>query len=263
MFRLSSMEAQASDISRKILVTFGALVSCLLAAAAWAQSPGPLDGRLFGNQNGTILVVTLHGDLSDGGNATYHYDIARDIAGRNANVLAMGILRPGYTDGQGRQSSGSNNGRRDHYSRRNNQLVAATIENVRNATGVSRVIAIGHSGGAAQLGAIIGSNPGLIDTAILVSCPCDISRWRQMRGRGAWTNSQSPSEFARRVPNSTRVIAVSGANDDNAFPVLAQTYIAQLQGRGVQATYVEVPGAGHNYSRLSSTVQQIALQAMR
>ena len=239
------------------------IAACLLSAAASAQSPGPLEGRLFGNQNGRVLVVTLHGDLSDGSDASYHYDIARGIAGRNNNVLAMGILRPGYADGQGLRSRGSNNGRRDHYTRRNNQLVADTIQNLRNATGATQVIAIGHSGGAAQLGVIIGSNPGLIDTAILVSCPCDITRWRQMRGRGAWNSSLSPSDFVRRVPASTRVIAVTGANDDNTVPVLAQTYIAQLQSRGISAAYVEVPGAGHSYGQMSGTVQQLALQAIR
>ncbi len=248
----------------RLLLAFSlALLLSLITSTAFAQSPGPLQGRLFGNQQGSVLVVTLHGDLSDGSNATYHYDIAQQIAGRNRNVIAFGMLRPGYADGQGLQSPGSNNNRRDHYTRRNNQLVAETIQNLRSATGASQVIAIGHSGGAAQLGAVIGRFPGVVDVAVLVSCPCDISRWRQMRGRGNWSNSQSPSRFVGNVPASTRVIAVTGANDDNAFPVLAQTYIAQLQSRGVPASYVEVSGAGHSYGGLRSTVQNVVLREIR
>lgn len=235
----------------------------LLGQGAIAAGPGPLAGRVFGNGS-EVLFVALHGDLSDGGNADYQHGIAERIARANSNVTAFGLVRPGYRDGAGNASPGSNNNRRDHYTRQNNALVADTIANLKAAIGARRVVALGHSGGAAQLGAIIGSHPGLIDSAILVSCPCDIARWRQMRGRGAWSKSQSPSSLVRRVPSATRVIAVTGAGDDNAFPVLAQNYIGALQKRGVPSAFIEVPGAQHSYgSALRGAAERLANQEIR
>ena len=229
---------------RVLLVAFFTLA---LSSLASAQIPGPLAGTMFGSGQ-RALVVVLHGDLSNGRDATYHRSFAEDIARRNSGVVAVALVRPGYSGGRGLQSAGSNNNRRDHYTRRNNDLVAESIRALQRATGARRVIVVGHSGGAAQVGAIIGRFPQLVDSAVLVSCPCDIGRWRSKRGRGAWQNSESPSQFASRVPRSTRVIAVVGSNDSNTAPVLSQEYIAGLQARGVPAGVTVVRGASHDFN---------------
>lgn len=230
------------------------------ASLAVAQSPGPLQGKLFGNRGGSILVVTLHGDLSSGANAEYQYDIAERIASAAPNVLAFGLIRPGYMDDSGLKSKGSNNNRRDNYTARNNKLVADTIANLRAETNVEHVIALGHSGGAAQLGVIIGRFPGLIDSVVLVSCPCDLAKRSRMHGHSFKGKSQSPNRFAARVPSTTRVIAVTGANDDNTFPVLAYDYVAKLTKRGATAQFIEVPAAGHNYGSALRRVAESAVE---
>src|SRR5262249_48253881 len=51
------------------------------------------------------LVVVLHGD-SPFSRPRYQYDMAHMIARENASVVAVGVLRPGYTDPSGNRSSG-------------------------------------------------------------------------------------------------------------------------------------------------------------
>ncbi|MDW3118416.1 MAG: alpha/beta hydrolase [Roseovarius pacificus] len=179
-------------------IQLAALLVLGLASMAMAQSPGPLNGQVFGSGN-RALVVVVHGDVSKGGPATYHYDLARRIADQNRGVTVFALVRPGYTGQSGAKSPGSNNGRRDHYTKQNNALVAKTIQNLAKATGNSKVIGIGHSGGAAQVGAIAGMYPGLIDSAILVSCPCNITEWRAKRGKSAWRNSLSPHTYIKHA----------------------------------------------------------------
>ena len=38
---------------------------------------------------------------------------------------------------------------------------------------------------------------------------------------------------------------ITGGNDGNTKPVLARDYVASLKGKGIDATYIEVPGVGH------------------
>lgn len=241
-----------------LVVLLAAVFTLAFASLAAAQIPGPLAGSIFGSGQ-RALVVVLHGDLSNGRDATYHRSFAEDIARRHGDVTAVALIRPGYSGGRGLQSAGSNNNRRDHYTRANNDLVAESIRALQRATGARRVIVVGHSGGAAQVGAIIGRFPQLVDSAVLVSCPCDIGRWRSMRGRSAWQNSESPSQFASRVSRSTRVIAVVGANDSNTAPALSQDYVAALQARGVPAGMMLVRGASHDFN---GSLRSAALSAV-
>ncbi|MEQ9260787.1 MAG: prolyl oligopeptidase family serine peptidase [Roseovarius sp.] len=234
----------------------------LLATMSLAQSPGPLDGKMFGSGN-RALVVILHGDVSNGGPANYHYALAQRIAQANPGTSVFAMLRPGYTDGKGGKSPGSNNNRRDHYTQANNALVAKTIQNLARQTGASRVLGIGHSGGAAQLGAIAGMYPGVMNNVILAACPCNVPEWRASRGKSDWSNSLSPHSFAGKVPRGTRVFALVGTKDTNTRPALSEAYVAALKARGVPAQLVPVNGAGHNFGGLERSVEQLANQILR
>lgn len=230
-----------------------------IASMATGQSPGPLNGQMYGAGN-RALVVVVHGDVSKGGPATYHYDLARDIAKQGKNVSVFALVRPGYTGEKGQKSPGSNNGRSDHYTRQNNALVAQTIQNLAKSVGTSKVIAIGHSGGAAQLGAIAGMYPGLLDSVILVSCPCNIPAWRAKRGKSAWKNSISPHDHVQSIARGTRILAVVGDKDTNTLPEFSEAFVDAAKARGLPAAYVLVKGASHGFDRLQGTVGQLALQ---
>lgn len=228
----------------------------LVPFAAAAQTAAPLAGAVFGTGK-SALVVVLHGDLSDGSAADYHRRFAESLARSNPGITAVALIRPGYSDSEGRTSPGSHNGRRDHYTARNNDLVAQTITGLKRQVRPQRTITIGHSGGAAQLGAVIGRNPGLIDSAILVSCPCNVTEWRSMNRRPLWTDSESPHSYIPRVAKKTRIIAITGRNDRNTHMSLAETYVASARARGIDAHFVPV-GGGHNFRDLQRAVAQVA-----
>ena len=59
---------------------------CLAAATYGASTAGA----------SPALVVVLHGDVSSGGPADYHFWTARNLAG--PGVVSVALLRPGYSD---------------------------------------------------------------------------------------------------------------------------------------------------------------------
>jgi pimeloyl-ACP methyl ester carboxylesterase len=251
------------------------LLACLLWISAAAHAACPPDSRItdwvfggglcqavktFGNEaDATTLIVVVHGDISDGGAATYHIAFAETLARPGAIVVAL--TRPGYTDDQGRISEGHTLGRRDNYTPRNIAAVGGAIAALKHYYGPRRVIYVGHSGGAAIGGVLIGRSRGLIDAAVLISCPCDIPRWLRERRQPAWRRSESPSFHVGRVPRATRVAVIAGDADTNTFPAQAEDYIERLTRRGVDARFVVVEGAGHGLSGLGAAATK-AVDAM-
>ena len=49
-----------------------------------------------------ILVIVVHGDVSDGSPATYHYRFAQMAAAAISDTVVAAVLRPGYSDGEDR-----------------------------------------------------------------------------------------------------------------------------------------------------------------
>jgi dipeptidyl aminopeptidase/acylaminoacyl peptidase len=203
-----------------------------------------------------LLIVVVHGDISDGGAATYHIDFARTLARPGAVVVAL--TRPGYTDDRGRTSEGHTYGRQDNYTADSIAAVRGAITALKTHYHPRRVIYVGHSGGAAIGGVLIGKSRRLIDAAVLVSCPCDIPRWLRERRQPVWSRSESPSRYAARISPTTRVIVIGGEKDTNTFPAQASSYVGSLQRRGIDARFVPVAGAGHGLSSLgAATVREL------
>jgi len=237
----------------KIIGGFISLYVMLVAVIATAQTyePQPLQGKMFGSGSRAI-VVFLHGDVSGGGPANYHYGMAEILTALEPNVTAIGLIRPGYQDGQGRRSPGDNLGRRDQYTRANNDFVAQTLLNIRAAFPGVPLIAMGHSGGAAQLGVVIARYPSIVDIAVLVSCPCDIARWRASQNARPYTRSQSPQYYVDRIAPETKVITITGSEDNNTFPALGSDFVARhLENGGIGYDLI-VDGSTHWDSALSA-----------
>ncbi|NNJ69375.1 MAG: alpha/beta fold hydrolase [Boseongicola sp.] len=226
------------------------LLACSLCGTAFADTFGPLRGTTYGS-GGSSVVVFLHGDVSRGGPATYHNAVMREMAQKG--VTAIALLRPGYSDGI-QTSSGTNHERRDQYTEENNDLVAGALTSIRERHPGKRLVVAGHSGGAAQLGAIVGRYPGLVDSAILIACPCDIKTWRAKWRPFPRSEKQSPIKFASSIGADTRVIAITGADDDNTFPGLAEAYVAKAKAAGTPAEFIELSGADHWNNKLHSAV---------
>lgn len=192
------------------------------------------------------LVIVLHGDVSGGGHADYHRAIAAGFARDVPGAVAVALLRPGYADSEGRSSTGDNNGRRDHYTALANDALAGVIRRLAAHVGAPLTILVGHSGGAALAGVMIGRHPELAQGAVLVACPCDVATWRREKQWAVWNRSLSPHEWAQQVPSTTRVIAITGQDDDNTRSYLAERYVATLKQRGIDARFEEIAGATHN-----------------
>ena len=250
------------------LALFALLLTCATAARADCPPGASIADWVFGGKlcqavttfgaetagPSPVLIVVVHGDISDGGRATYHVAFAKTLAGPGRVVVAL--TRPGYTDDRGRTSEGNTYRRRDNYSRDNIAAVGGAIAALRNHYRPRRVIYVGHSGGAAIGGVLIGRTPRLIDAAVLVSCPCDIARWLHERRKPPWRASLSPSVYAARVPRDMRVAVIAGATDANTFPAQAEDYARNLMRRGVDARFVLVEGGGHGLSTLGAATMQ-------
>ena len=221
--------------------------------------------RRYGPADPAAMVVWLHGDVSSGGPASYHFPIAQKAAGDLASqrVLSVALVRPGYPDGSGESSTVSftNGGRSDHYTKDNVSEVGAAIEKLRARYKPKTVILVGHSGGAATAAVLLGMKPQLAEGAVLVSCPCEITRWRA--GRRAWDRSENPLAWAGKVPASTRVIALTGTNDDNTGQELSTLYVAALAARGIDAVFAPIAGATHNSAFRSPKVTDAISKLIR
>ena len=233
-----------------------ALILACAAFAAQAAEPAPLKGPVYGS-GADALVVVLHGDMSKGGAATYHYPFAERIARDHPGVTAVALLRPGYYDDDGRTSPGSANDRKDHYTAENNALVAETIANLKAATGAAKTIVVGHSGGAAQTGVLMGKQPGLIDVAVLVSCPCDVPAWRQAKGRSAWNRSESPQDFVTGLSPEARIVAATGSRDTNTSSAWGIRYVNAAKDAGASAEFIKIEGAKHGFNRMADQIAAI------
>lgn len=69
--------------------------------------------RRYGSTEPTTMVVWLHGNLTSGNPANYHFPIAQKAAVDFAfdKVMSVALIRPGYPDGSGESSSGNDYGR--------------------------------------------------------------------------------------------------------------------------------------------------------
>ena len=217
----------------------------------WSPSAHAPTGKDQPNQaTPPVLVVLLHGD-SGGGLAQRHLDrwakTANILSGPNQTIVFL--VRPGYRSPVG-DSSGWANPHDDDYTAGNVARVATALQNLRARYNASKVIVVGHSGGAAITALLLGRFPSSLDGAILLGCPCDVPPWRQHRGtqRGRqtpWPNSLNPMDAVANIPTDKMVLAVTGSLDDNTLPVFAQAWVSAVSARGVNARFILAQDLDH------------------
>ena len=191
------------------------------------------------NKDKKKLVIILHGDWEKGIVGNKYYNFAHRISNNDTNTFL--IARPGYSTQSGNKSDGGDKrgpDKGDNYQfKRDVKPVGIAIKNLKKHLKPKKIILIGHSGGAATTGIILGKFPGLIDDAVLVSCPCDIHPWRKHRakqrnnkyeGRNIWKKSDSPHKNVKEIDKKTKVYVVVGKNDDNTLPKFSKAYHIQL-----------------------------------
>jgi pimeloyl-ACP methyl ester carboxylesterase len=196
-----------------------------------------------------VLVVVLHGDAPILKPA-YQDEFAASVARHMPDVVAVGLLRPGYADPFGRRSdpqTGPHTG--DNYTPEVSEQVTAAIRQLQAAYHPARTILVGHSGGGAVVANVLEAHHDLADAALIVSCPCDLAAWRarmgRFGGRRSHEHSLSPLENAALLPKDPPIIIMVGAKDNTVGVANSQAFFAGAKAAGANVTLRIAPGSGH------------------
>ncbi len=213
------------------------------------------------------LVFVLHGDAPSG-NPSSQYILAQSIANSNKNTIGVGILRPGYTDPEGYSSDGMRGlAVGDNYTPDRIKAIAEVILQLKHIYKPAKTILIGNSGGAAIVGDIIALYPELVNSAILISCPCNVPKWRAYMEKGKeaspqWSmavSSISPDEVADKINDSTQVVIISGEQDSIVPPEYSINYYNLLKNKHKAATLIKIKDEGHKILLHDSVMTPITL----
>jgi predicted esterase len=214
-------------------------------------------GKHIPNKNPALLVF-IHGDgIPGGGPSDYlKYQATKFISG---DVVPVVIIRPGYYDSYNNYSTGESyafscNGYPcDSYRTHTVDTIAYAIKRLKNFYNASRVILVGHSGGAIMSSIILGRYPHLVDGAILASTTYNVHIWADKHQWGSYTNSLSPDEYVNKIDKNSFVYIISGEKDTNTYPDMAKKYSDELIKQGIKSKFFSVKGGTHNSIVLSDT----------
>ncbi len=213
-----------------------------------------------------VLVVVIHGDAPFN-KPDYHYAFAARVAATHRDVIAVGLLRPGYTDPKGNASDGERgNATGDNWNAGNTDAIAAAIGNLAERWNTRKTVVSGHSGGAALTANMLGLHPDLIDAALLVSLPGDVAAWRRhMLGQtGApvfrgQIETLSAIDQLPGVGDGVSIRLVVGSEDDVTPPGLSERYRSRAVALGKQVTLVTLEGKGHEIFLEPAVFTELAL----
>lgn len=200
------------------------------------------------------LAFVLHGDAPDI-KPNGQYGLASIIAHTNKNTIGIGILRPGYSDPDSNTSDGMRGmAIGDNYTEDRIKAIAEVIQKLKKVYKPKNTILIGHSGGAAIAADIIALYPGLVNSAVLIGCPCYVSEWRTYRlhcpnSSPQWSTavtSISPDQVADKINDTTKVVIISGDKDVMVPQLYSLNYYNYLQSKNKSVRFVNVMGEGHN-----------------
>jgi pimeloyl-ACP methyl ester carboxylesterase len=221
----------------------------------WVTTTQRIKSKIYENtrlSQHPILVIVVHGDSPDGP-PTYQYRFAERAAAAISDAVVAAVLRPGYSDGEDSSDGMRGFTTGDNYTPEVVNAVAAVLSELRDRYHPRRVILVGHSGGAAIVGDLLGQQGAAVDGALLVSCPCDLTEWRKhmqsVKGGAIWerpVRSLSPLALVDNVPTSAKIWLLVGSDDQIAPSALTLAYAEALRNRNVAVSVTIAPGLGHN-----------------
>lgn len=211
-----------------------------------------------------ILLIAIHGD-SPFRNPSYQYAFAKILASKSNNTIAIGLLRPGYTDSLGRTSDGNKGDAvGDNYDRTRVTQIAAAIKELKLHYKPAKTVLAGHSGGAAITANLIALYPELIDHAVMVSCPCNVKKWRN--DMFAFTKEPifntdiptlSPSDLVSSVSRNTKISIFTGSDDRITRSYLSSEYQFLLKEEDV-VTSLRIIEGDHEIFLKDEVINSIA-----
>jgi pimeloyl-ACP methyl ester carboxylesterase len=221
----------------------------------WVTTTQRIKSKIYENtrlSQHPILVIVVHGDSPDGP-PTYQYRFAERAAAAISDAVVAAVLRPGYSDGEDSSDGMRGFTTGDNYTPEVVNAVATVLSELRDRYHPRRVILVGHSGGAAIVGDLLGQQGAAVDGAVLVSCPCDLTEWRKhmqsVKGGAIWerpVRSLSPLALVDNVPASAKIWLLVGSDDQIAPSALTLAYAEALRNRNVAVNVTIAPGLGHN-----------------
>jgi len=208
------------------------------------------------------LVFVLHGDAPNN-LPGYQYRMAFNIAMLNENTVAVGVLRPGYTDPENFSSDGDRgNCSGDNYTRDRVDAIAQLIQKLQAQYHPSKTILLGHSGGAAISANVASLYPNLLNATVLVACPCDVPAWRTYMSSkqpaiAAWTEnveSISPQSLVDSINPNNKIILISGDHDEVVPMDFSVKYYRALQQKHKQTEFIRIPYESHEIMQHDSVM---------
>src|SRR5262249_22822420 len=159
---------------------------------------------------------------------------------------------PGYHDGEDTSDGLRGYTSGDNWTAEVVNAVGSVLSDLKDKYHPRRVILVGHSGGAAIIGDLLGQQGTAADGALLVSCPCDVAAWRRhmqsTKGGAIWerpVRSLSPLALVSSVPASAKLFLLVGADDQTTPSELTLAYADALRARNVAVNVTIAPGLGH------------------
>lgn len=162
------------------------------------------------------------------------------------DLVVVGLQRPGYANPDGLQSTGDHLGYCDNQTKANVEIVADALQDLKQHHNARRLVAVGHSDGGILIATILGMYPGLIDGAVTLSSALDTKLHNEMRGRQIWKRTLPPMDYVDAVAAGTVIRALRGEDDDRVPADVPQRWVESLAKNGLDAQFINVPGAGHN-----------------
>jgi len=220
---------------------------------------------------GKPLVIFIHGDGGPIRRSTeaYRENYADQFSLlRNAGFNIAIILRPGHRLPDWSQTSGYPTTKNDNYTGGIIAGISEAMGRLREHYKPSKMVLLGHSGGAMISGIIAGRHPGTADAAVLVAWGCNTREWRQWRidskgRRGQWYDSLSAHDFLDGIPKDMRVIAITGADDSNTKPSFAKDCTAQMKSLGLNVDMRVIDGRNHSNMFATSDVTDAVIEASK
>lgn len=198
------------------------------------------------------LIVVIHGDAPFN-DPDYQYAFAARVAATHRDVVAVGLLRPGYADPQGHRSDGERGDSvGDNWNDTNTEALADAIDGLKRRWNARNVVVAAHSGGAALAANVLGRHATLIDRALLVSSVYDVGKWRrymfEQTGEPVFrgtVETLSPIEQVAGMSDQVEVTLMVGSEDDIAPPAFSEQYERVARKHGKKVRLVRVEGEGH------------------
>jgi pimeloyl-ACP methyl ester carboxylesterase len=266
-------------LTRSILNAIGAIVVTLLIHISAASAGGQpvrvqggrwvLAGRAYESAKLSThphLIVVIHGDAPSA-NPSYQYLFADRAAAALNDVVAVGVLRPGYQDGMGGRSEGDRGfALADNYTLDDIASVANAATALMVRYHAADLTLVGHSGGATIAADILALFTGLARGALLVSCPCDVSAFRWSMMKHQWNplwlipvRAVSPQDHARQIPANTIVRMVVGSADPVTPPPLTFAFAGALEANGGNVQVLVLKDFGHEIFLQPAVLQQLRI----